>query len=357
MKPSFAAEIKCGGKSQSHALADPPTLATVSTKKPKPPPPKAKKPVAPPPKTAPAKRARTVTGRPDSPPPREKQPRAAAAKVDQRPTVEECTPLEETFLAEYMKDLNGTQAYMRIKPGVKADSAGTLAATMLGKMRVQTRLAELRKAQMARLEIDADAVLREQMNIALADHRELSEYHVDCCRHCYGKDHRYQRTAGEMERDREAHEEAEDAREERAEARGRAYVRRPFDEKGGIGFDGRKPPNIDCPGCFGRGVGVTVIRDTRYLSVAAASLYAGMEETKEGLKIKAHSKMDALEKLNRHLGLYEADNRQKPERDTLGAAELATLYAEAMAAAEAQREEMRRRREKLEALDKADGAR
>lgn len=330
----------------------------MSTKKPKPPPAKAKKAAAaPPPKAAPAKRARKPVAAPKAPPLPRKKARIKAAESEPHQAVGACTPVEEAFLAEYMKDLNGTQAYIRIKPGVKPDSAGTLAATMLGKMRVQARLAELRKAQMARLEIDADAILREQVNVAMADHRELSEYHVGCCRYCHGKDNRYQRTAGEMERDREAHEEAEDTREERAEARGRAYVRRPFDEKGGVGFDGRKAPHPECPECFGRGVGTTVIHDTRKLSVAAVALYAGMEETKEGLKIKAHSKMDALEKLNRHLGLYEADNRQKPERETLGAAELAKLYAEAMAAAEAQREDMRRRREHLEALDKADGAR
>lgn len=262
-----------------------------------------------------------------------------------------CTPVEELFLAEYMKDLHGTQAYIRAVPGTKPDVARTMAARLLGKNRVASRLAELRAAQMQRLELEADDVVREARDVAFADMRELVEYRVDCCRYCFGTDNRYQRTAGEMARARTRHEEIEDAREARAEARGRQYVRRPFDEQGGIGFDALKRPNPDCPECFGRGMGRVIIKDTANLSREARALYAGVKETKDGLEVKAHSKLDALEKLFRHLGLYEADNRQKPPAVLIDAASLDDLYQQARAHAEQQRLEMKERAKRLAALD------
>ena len=56
-----------------------------------------------------------------------------------------------------------------------------------------------------------------------------------------------------------------------------------------------------------------MLKDTRNLSPAAVALYAGVKQTKEGIEIKMHSKMDALEKLAKHVGLYEKDNQQKAD--------------------------------------------
>lgn len=76
---------------------------------------------------------------------------------------------------------------------------------------------------------------------------------------------------------------------------------------GGYGFDPRLAPHPDCPKCQGHGQGKTVIKDTRRLSRGAAALFAGIKETKDGMEIKMHSKMDALEKVFKHLGMYDAD--------------------------------------------------
>jgi hypothetical protein len=86
-----------------------------------------------------------------------------------------------------------------------------------------------------------------------------------------------------------------------------------FDEQGGIGYSPLNAPNPDCPRCGGDGMQRVVAKDTRYLSAAAASLYAGAKQTKDGFEIKMHSKLDAIEKLAKHLGLYEKDNQQKAD--------------------------------------------
>jgi phage terminase small subunit len=78
-----------------------------------------------------------------------------------------------------------------------------------------------------------------------------------------------------------------------------------FDEKGGVGFTPKKDPNPDCPECFGDGVGETFVHDTRKLTPAAARLYAGVKQTREGLDVKMLSQDDALVNVGRHLGLFK----------------------------------------------------
>jgi len=60
-----------------------------------------------------------------------------------------------------------------------------------------------------------------------------------------------------------------------------------------------------------------LVADTRNVSKQAASLYAGIKQTKDGLEVKLHSKVDVMDKLFRHFGLYEADNKQKSALDGL----------------------------------------
>ena len=131
-----------------------------------------------------------------------------------------------------------------------------------------------------------------------ADPRDLMEYRIGCCRYCWGKRFLYQRTQAEFDR-----EEAELAKaNEDAVAAGKPT--KAFNPMGGVGYDKRRPPNPECPECAGEGVGRTVFKDTRTISPAAASLFAGVKETKEGLELKLHSKDAAMDKVFRHLGLY-----------------------------------------------------
>ena len=221
---------------------------------------------------------------------------AAASTTDQTET--KLTPKQERFVQEYMVDLNALQA--AIRAGYSKDTAGVIGHENLKKPYIQAAIAQARQEQQQRTQVTADSVVKEAALIAFADARELVQHVVGSCRHCHGEGFKFQRTVSEMNHDRE-------------QWINKGKELSEFDEKGGIGFDPHKVPNPVCPECMGRGLGRTFISDTRNLSPAAAALYAGVKETKDGFEIKMHSKLDAIEKLAKHLGIYEKDNQQKAD--------------------------------------------
>lgn len=213
--------------------------------------------------------------------------------------VNELEPRQQRFVGEYLIDLNATQA--AIRAGYSARTAEQIAYQLLQKTSVRTAITAARAKQQERTQITADAVLREAWNIAFADPRELVQVKIGCCRHCHGEGFRYQRTIAEYNHDREEFAKKPGSRPEE------------FEEQGGIGFDPLRPPNAICPECGGDGDARVVIADTRNLSPQAKALYAGAKRTKFGIEMLMHSKMDAIEKLFKHLGLYEKDNHQKAD--------------------------------------------
>lgn len=222
------------------------------------------------------------------------------------------------FVEEYIIDLNGTQAYLRVHPEVTIDSAGTMSSRLLGKVEIKRAVLVAMEARSVRTGITADRVLQELWGVATADTRELIQYQKGCCRCCWGKDSMPQRTETEMRRDRIRH----DADQVVMKQKDRAHKIVEFDEAGGIGYTPHRPPNVECPECWGVGVGRPVIADTRTLSKEGALLYAGVKQTKDGLEVKLHSKLDALDKIAKHLGIYEKDNKQVGEGVANGLASL-----------------------------------
>lgn len=215
------------------------------------------------------------------------------------------TARQQRFVAEYLRDQNATAAYKRAGYNISDSAADTAAARLFGNVRVRAAIdagmATLRQRIEEETGVSKVNLVRELWNIVTADARELVDYQRLCCRHCYGIGFGYQRTDAEMERDRSQHElkRQEDARLGE------------FQEHGGTGFDGARDPNPGCPECFGRGYGQVMVQDTRKLSPKALALYAGVKMTKGGIEVKMHSKLDAAEKIAKHLGLYEEDNKQK----------------------------------------------
>lgn len=216
------------------------------------------------------------------------------------------TPKQAAFVREYLVDLNATQA--AIRASYSAKTAEQQGSRLLGNVEVAAAIAAAQRERSERTEITADRVLREAWALLTADPRELVELHVDSCRYCHGAGHRYQRTVGELERDREAH-------AARAGSAKRGCAALAFDEKGGPGFDPRRPPAPDCPECHGRGVEKVLLRDSRKLSADAASLLAGVRQTAHGVEVKFHSRADAVDRLARLLGLAD---RVRPGSDALG---------------------------------------
>jgi len=206
------------------------------------------------------------------------------------------TPKQEAFAREYLIDLAPSAAARRA--GYQGNVNRT-AYTLLQDERIQALIQAQMAARAARVEVESDDVLRRLWSIASADARELMEFRRTCCRYCWGTGNRYQRTAGEMARDRAAH--AQLVAD--AEANGRKGPGR-FDQQGGIGYHGKREPNAACGECFGDGVGQAFMHDTSKLGQGAAQLYAGVKQTKEGIEIKTHDQVAALVNVGRHLGMF-----------------------------------------------------
>lgn len=203
----------------------------------------------------------------------------------------------ERFVAEYLVDYNGRRA--AVAAGYSADSARQTASGLLADPQVQALVQAKQKAVTEALELTENVVLDRLSAIATADPRELVELHRGCCRYCWGKDHLYQRTPREMREDRHTWEREEEQRQ----AEGKPPV--PFKEAGGVGFNPKKDPNPNCPECWGDGELRTVFKDTRDLSPAARLLYAGAEQTQNGLKVRMHSQPEALVNIGKHLGMFQ----------------------------------------------------
>lgn len=245
-------------------------------------------------------------------------PVAVAAAPVAPPAPKPLTDRELRFCREYVLDQNGTRAYMRATACLNEKTGATESWKLLRKPEIQAQIALERDDLQKRTGATTEELVRELLSIMRADPRELVEYLVGACRYCHGLDHRYHRTQAEYDRDLAAFE--EHGKLPRRLRRSKdASEAQDWDAEGGPGYDQKLAPHEDCPECGGRGVGHTIIKDTRLLSVDAARLYAGVKESKDGIEVKMHSKSDAIEKLAKYLGLYDADNRQKKAEDPLSA--------------------------------------
>ncbi|GDY37239.1 terminase small subunit [Acidovorax sp. NB1] len=247
-------------------------------------------------KAAPAKKAPAARTKPAKVK-AQSAPQAEPAPITE-PTDSVLTDKQQRFVDEYMVDMNATQA--AIRAGYSAHTANEQGSQLLAKLSIQRALNAARLQQQERTQITADGALREAWNIATADTRELVELKTGCCRCCYGEGHKWQRTVGEMNRDREKWVEKGNNPAE-------------FDEQGGIGFNPLRAPHAECPECGGDGHARVVLKDTRNLSAKGAALYAGAKQTQFGIEVKMQDKSAALEKVFKHLGLYEKDNQQKTD--------------------------------------------
>lgn len=209
------------------------------------------------------------------------------------------TDKQQRFVEEYLVDLNATQA--AIRAGYSSDTAAQVGYENLRKPEIADSIAEAKAERSKRVEVTADQVLRELVDIATTDANELVEHRIGCCRFCWGLNFRYQRTRNELERAEASHA----AANEKAVREGGETTL--FDPEGGEGYHARRKPNPDCPECFGDGVGRPVFKDSARASAAARRLYAGVKVTKDGMEMKLHSKLDALDRLFKHLGMSAAE--------------------------------------------------
>jgi len=196
------------------------------------------------------------------------------------------TEQQRLFAEEYVLDANATAAARR---------AGYTAAASAGFNNlkhpgVMAYIDVLAKDRAGRLEVKQDEIVRRLYAIATADINELVQYRRCACRYCWGEGHRYQWTAAEHER---ACYEAERANFPPPQA------------PGGVGYDKNADPNENCPECRGDGMGDIHVQDSRSLSPGARLLYAGVKQGRDGLEVKTHDQMRALELLGKHIGMFK----------------------------------------------------
>jgi len=223
----------------------------------------------------------------------------------------------ELFCREFVKDFVGAKAARRA--GVPIASSRSWSCRALAEPEVVARIAALRAELFQRIEVETDDLLRPLVNIARTNINDLVEFRRTCCRHCWGKDHGYQRTASEMRMARARH--AKDLKKAQAEGRDLTEDIDPvFDEQGGEGYDATVDPNPECPECHGEGVGNAFIKDTRDLGVSSDA-YAGVKVTKDGIEVKLHDRIEAIKLLGDHKGVFAKNVNLKGE---LTVANLAT---------------------------------
>lgn len=87
------------------------------------------------------------------------------------------SPRQERFVAEYLVDLNGTQA--AIRAGYSKRTANEQAARLLAKASVAAVIAERMTQRERRTEVTQDSVIRELARIAFADLRRVMEWGPD----------------------------------------------------------------------------------------------------------------------------------------------------------------------------------
>lgn len=210
------------------------------------------------------------------------------------------TARQRQFVVEYLIDFNGTQA--AIRAGYTQNAASEAAYSLLSNSQVAAAIEDKIAERLEVAELSVDWVLRQWKQIAEADPAELIRAELQCCRHCYGVNHRYQWTRFE-------HEEAC----ERAAAHRCGKNCEPFCGKavppaapGGFEFDPHRAPVAECPVCHGEGETQVRIADTLHLKGSARRLYAGIKQTKDGIEIKMRDQDAALQSISKYLGMVVA---------------------------------------------------
>jgi phage terminase small subunit len=145
---------------------------------------------------------------------------------------------------------------------------------------VQQRIIELQNEASKKLKVDRDWLLNWWWLRMVYDPAELTAWASGACRHCYGDGHAFQWRTHEF-MDRVA----------RAELSGEPLP----DIGGGFGYNAQRPPHPGCTNCDGKGIGRADFTDTTLLSPSARAAFEGVEQTRDGIKIRMADKVKAAE--------------------------------------------------------------
>ena len=158
------------------------------------------------------------------------------------------TGKQKRFCEEYIIDLNGTKA--AIRAGYAPNSANEQAARMLAKDSVQQYIQQLKAARSQRTEITADRVLQELAIVGLARIDDFAKVE--------------QKTVTEIV---------------------------------GLDEEGKEITNT-------RNYKEVNVFDTDSVDANKIPAVASIKQTKDGIELKTHDKIKALELIGRHLGMW-----------------------------------------------------
>ena len=211
----------------------------------------------------------------------------------------------EAFCLEYMKDRNGTAAYKRAGYKPKNNDVAKVNASRLltnANVGVPQRIAELEAEYATKIGFEIEDVLNKYLSVIGANPADLVSIVHEPCRYCHGTSHAYQwRTSREY---------AEAIREHLcAPNTSKPHTTKPTDD-GGYGYSTKLSPNADCPECDGLGIIRVHYADTSTIPNVSRSLFAGIEETQQGIKVKMHDQMAALNAMAKHLGFFAKNNNR-----------------------------------------------
>lgn len=174
---------------------------------------------------------------------------------------------EEAFITEYLRNgENGTAAWIFTHPGTAPGLAAHYAYRLVRKGHVSRRVAAERQRIATKHELTREQLLADFLAIARADPGELVQMRAVACSACWGSAPRTNQWTD---------------------------------------------PDPDCEACNGEGHAVPWIADTRRLSPEARALYAGIHQTKDGIKVLMHDKVAALVNAGKIIGAFKEDNEQK----------------------------------------------
>lgn len=189
---------------------------------------------------------------------------------------DELTPDEHAFAAEYAASGNATRSHRAVygdEPGRDPVAVRMEAMRLSRNPAVRARVAELRSIAADALNVSVAELALQAHEIATSVVGDLAPVELYGCRHCHGRDGRYQwRDAAELCK-------AIDA------SQASRNTPKPLtfpDGLGGFGFSSRAPVNPECETCRGHGVPMLRIVPTAELSAGARALYAGVTLRPDG---------------------------------------------------------------------------
>lgn len=213
----------------------------------------------------------------------------------------ELTPKQEAYCLALMESGNRAAAYRKAyecpvntKPAwiwAEASKVGSLP-------HVRARMAQLMEAAATKTVANKAQLIKFLWDRIHADRREVINHVRRCCRCCYGINHQHQ-YRDEMEY-AETVQRVHNANMLLDES---ARKELPTDE-GGYGFDPHREPEVTCTNaeCMGDGFGKTVVSDTTKLEGAAALIYEGVKETKDGIQVILADRNADITQLSKLLG-------------------------------------------------------